>query len=135
MIVCNERKFVFIHNPKAFTLLLSAATAGFFLSYAMPVVATAINRLKGRWVPGPVSMGRWSGPVTYIAAVWIVAETVNIAWPRDAYGVWYLNWSVVIMAVVLGVIGLAVQAYVLRAGGEADRVAFAEPNVIDPVEA
>jgi amino acid transporter len=123
---------LFVHNPKAYTLLLSASTAGFFLSYSMPVVAAALTRLRRRWTPGPVSLGRLSAPVTYCAAVWIVAETVNIAWPRDAYsGVWYLNWSIVIMAVVLAVLGFVVQAYVLRPGGEAAEVAFAEPDVVD----
>jgi amino acid transporter len=127
---------LFVHNPKAYTLLLSASTAGFFLSYSMPVVAAAFDRLKRRWTPGPVSMGRWSGPVTYFAAVWIVAETVNIAWPRDVYaGVWYLNWSIVIMAAVLAILGFAVQAYVLRPGGDAAEAAFAEPDVVDVGEA
>ena len=127
---------LFVHNQNAFTLLLSASTAGFFLSYAMPVVATAFARLRRRWTPGPVSLGRWSGPVTYVAAIWIVAETVNIAWPRDAYaGVWYLNWSIVMMAVILGVLGFVVQAYILRPGGEAAEVAFSEPVVVDAEDA
>jgi amino acid transporter len=110
---------LFIHNPKVFTLLISASTAGFFLSYAMPVVGAAITRLMGRWTPGPVSMGRIGTAVTYLAAVWIVAETVNIAWPRNAYGVWYLNWGIVLATVVLGVIGGAVSAWVFRRGGMA----------------
>lgn len=123
---------LFVHNPKAYTLLLSASTAGFFVSYAMPVVAAAVDRLRHRWSPGPVSMGRWSGPVTYTAAIWISAETINIAWPRNAYaGVWYLNWSIVIMAVVLAALGFAVQTYVLRSGGDAAEIAFTEPVGLD----
>ena len=110
---------LFIHNPKVFTLLISASTAGFFLSYAMPVVGAAITRLMGRWTPGPVSMGRIGTAVTYLAAIWIVAETVNIAWPRNAYGVWYLNWGIVLATVVLGVIGGAVSAWVFRRDGAA----------------
>lgn len=122
---------LFIHNPKAYTLLLSASTAGFFVSYAMPVVAAAVSRLRGRWTPGPVSMGRIAGPVTIGAAIWMVAETVNIAWPRNSYGgVWYLNWGIVIMATFLGVVGAVVSAYVLRPGGEAATARFT-PVVAD----
>ncbi len=123
---------LFIHNPKAYTLLISASTAGFFISYAMPVVAGAITRLRGGWTPGPVSMGRIAAPVTYMAAIWMVAETINIAWPRNSYaGVWYLNWGIVIMAVVLGVIGAVVSTYVFRPGGQASRAHFA-PVATDP---
>ena len=97
----------FISFSKIYTLLLSFSTAGFFISYAMPILGLVYVRLKGRWTPGPVSMGRWSGPVTYITAFWIVAETINIAWPRNLNnGVWYLNWGIILMSAVLGVIGL-----------------------------
>jgi amino acid transporter len=123
---------LFIHNPKAFTLLLSAATAGFFVSYAMPVVSAAVARLRGRWTPGPVSMGRAAATVTYFAAVWMIAETVNIAWPRNSYaGVWYLNWGIVIMTVGLGIVGALVCAFVFRPGGEAATARFT-PVVTDP---
>jgi amino acid transporter len=115
----------FIHNANAFTLLLSAATAGFFVSYALPVVGAAVTRLRGGWSPGPVSMGRWAAAVTYFAAIWMVLEIINIAWPRNTYGgVWYLNWGIVIVTVVLGVIGVAVSAYVFRPGGEARATQF-----------
>lgn len=57
----------FISFSKIYTLLPSVSTGGFFLSSAMPIVALACMRLTRRWAPGPVSMGRWSGPVAYIA--------------------------------------------------------------------
>ncbi len=121
----------FIHNANAFTLLLSGATAGFFVSYALPVVGAAVTRLRGGWSPGVVSMGKWSAPVTYFAAVWMIVEIINIAWPRNTYGgVWYLNWGIVLVIVVLGVIGAAVSAYVFRPGGDALASSF-EPVVAD----
>ncbi len=64
----------FISFSKIYTLLLSFSTAGFFISYAMPIVGLVYVRLQRRWTPGPVSMGRWSAPVSYIAAVSIVAS-------------------------------------------------------------
>jgi amino acid transporter len=122
---------VFIHNPNVFTLLLSGATAGFFVSYALPVVAAAVTRLRGGWTPGPVSMGKAAAAVTYLAAVWMIAEIINIAWPRNTYGVWYLNWGIVLVIVVLGVLGALVSAYVFRPGGEAATAHFT-PVVSDP---
>ncbi len=120
---------LFIHNPKAYTLLLSASTAGFFISYLVPVVGAAFNRAKGRWSPGPVSMGRFGAFITYTAAIWITAETINIAWPRDVYGVWYLNWGVILAAIVLGLLGWAVSAYVFRRNSDAVLAHFEEPQV------
>jgi amino acid transporter len=107
---------LFISTSKIYSLLLSFANAGFYISYALPVVAAAYVRMKGRWEPGPVSMGRWGTPVTYVAAVWIVAETVNIAWPRPLTGVWYLDWGLLIMTGALGVAGVAICAWVFRPG-------------------
>ena len=121
----------FIHNANAITLLLSGATAGFFVSYALPVVGAAITRLRGRWTPGAVSMGKAAATVTYFAAIWMVAEIINIAWPRNTYGgVWYLNWGIILAIVVLGAIGVLVSAYVFRPGGDAVSARF-EPVVAD----
>ena len=123
---------VFIHNNNVFTLLLSGATAGFFVSYALPVVGAAITRLRGGWSPGPVSMGKAAATVTYFAAIWMVVEIVNIAWPRNTYGgVWYLNWGIILAIAVLGVVGVMVSTYVFRPGSDASSARF-EPVVIDP---
>jgi amino acid transporter len=119
----------FISFSKIYTLLLSFSTAGFFISYALPIVALAYVRLRRRWTPGPVSMGRWSGPVTYIAAGWIVAESINIAWPRNLNnGVWYLNWGIIIMSGVLGVIGLVMCARIFRNPAHPTNAAGAVPQ-------
>ena len=115
--VCIAAPLPFISFSKIYTLLLSFSTAGFYISYAMPILALAYVRLRKRWVPGPVSMGRWGGPVTFIAAVWIVFETVNVAWPRDFNPQWWLNWGLIIMSVVLGVIGLVLCNRIFRRRG------------------
>lgn len=105
---------LFISTSKIYTLLLSFANAGFYISYALPVLGAVYVRWRGRWTPGPVSMGRWSAPVTYLAAVWIVFETINIAWPRPANGAWYLNWGLIIMTGILGAAGIGICAWVFR---------------------
>jgi amino acid transporter len=105
---------LFISTSKVYALLLSFGNAGFYLSFALPVVAVALVKMRGQWTPGAYSLGGWSKPITYVAAVWIVLETVNIAWPRDLYGVWYLNWGLIIMTAVIGVVGLAVMSWVFN---------------------
>ena len=107
----------FISFSKIYTLLLTFATAGFYISYALPVLALAYIRLRGRWVPGPVSMGRWGAPVTYAASVWIVAQSINIAWPRKLNSEWYLNWGIVLTTAVLGAIGYVLSTRIFRASG------------------
>jgi amino acid transporter len=104
----------FISFSKIYTLLLSFSTAGFFISYAMPILGLVYVRMRGRWTPGPVSMGRWSGPVTYVAAVWIVAESINIAWPRHLNPQWYLNWGIILMSAILGAIGFVMCTRIFR---------------------
>jgi amino acid transporter len=103
---------LFISTSKVYALLLSFGNAGFYISFALPVVALAWKKQRGQWSPGGYTLGRLSKPVTYVAAVWIVLESVNIAWPRDLYGVWYLNWGLLIMTAVIGIVGVAVMSWV-----------------------
>ena len=77
-------------------------------------------------------MGKAAATVTYFAGIWMVAEIINIAWPRNTYGgVWYLNWGIVLVIAVLGVVGALISAFVFRRGGEAVTARF-EPAVNDP---
>ena len=108
---------LFISTSKIYTLLLSFANIAFYLSYAMPVLGAVYLRQKGMWQPGHFSLGRWSKPITYIAAIWLVFECVNIAWPRPANPQWYLNWGVLIMMALLGLLGIVVSSYIFRPNG------------------
>ncbi|MDX6324725.1 MAG: hypothetical protein QOK15_1079 [Nocardioidaceae bacterium] len=102
---------LFISTSKVYTLLLSFGNAGFYISFALPIVAMAIVKMRGEWRPGGYTLGRLSKPISYVAAVWIVFQTINIAWPRDLYGVWYLNWGLVIMTAIMALLGAAVMAW------------------------
>ncbi|MEI7779456.1 MAG: APC family permease [Actinomycetes bacterium] len=118
-----------LRSPKAYTLLLNASTAGIFASYLLPVVAAAVYRRRGRWTPGPVSMGKFGTTVTYVAAFWITLETINIAWPRNSYaGNTLFNWSIVLAIVVLGALGWIISSFVFRSGAEA-MTAELEPDL------
>jgi amino acid transporter len=96
---------VFFGTTKAFALLVSFASFGFILSYYLPIVGLAYRRLR-RSVDLAGTWGeRWIGVVTAVAVVWLTAEIVNLVWPRAVTGDWYLNWGVLIMTGVLGIVG------------------------------
>lgn len=85
--------FVF-SGPGVFATLISFCTAGFFLSFMFPTFAALVYRLRNAWVPGEFSAGRFGLPNNILAAVWLVAASVNVGWPRTPDSAWYENWSV-----------------------------------------
>jgi amino acid transporter len=96
---------VFFGSTKGFALLVSFASFGVILSYYLPVAGLAYRRLRrsidltGTWGE------RWIGIVLAVAVIWLTAEIVNLVWPRAVSDEWYLNWGVLIMTGILGVIG------------------------------
>lgn len=113
---------LFISTSKVYTVLISFTNAGFYTAFALPVLGAAYVRLRGKWRPGPWSLGRWGSPLTYLAAVWLLAEIVNIAWPRaELYGSGYLSWSVLLMMGILAAAGLAINLWMFRDGGRHTR--------------
>jgi amino acid transporter len=110
---------VLLAGSDLYSVLVNFTTIGFYIAFGVPVVGAALSHIRGTWAPGAFSLGRWSAPVTYAAVVWVVFETVNIAWPRPIPGApWYVAWSMVITTVVLGAIGIVIYLYV-RGGIEA----------------
>ena len=109
-----------------YTLMVNFTTGGFYLAFLFPLVGALVVQLRGHWVAGPFSLGRWTLPVTVAAVAWATLEFLNISWPRPAYPQRYLDWSVWIAIAVLSVVGAAVYAGVrsrisVDAHGDADR--------------
>ena len=70
--------------------------------------------------------------------VWLTAEIVNLVWPRPVYSEWYLNWGVLIMTGVLGVLGGLICLWSFRPGAPATLLAQAQrpaPAVAEAEEA
>jgi amino acid transporter len=86
--------------------LVNFTTGGFYIGFGLPVLAALAARRAGRFTPGPWNLGRWGYAVTATAAVWVVFELINIAWPRATDLPWYQEYGVVLMIVVIGVLGL-----------------------------
>ena len=99
-------------SENVYLTLISMATGGFYISFALPVVAALIVKLRGRWEPGAWNLGRFSMLVAVVASVWVVFEYFNIAWPRAEGVPWYQDWAVFVMTAIVGVLGVAAYLFV-----------------------
>jgi len=101
--------FVLIAGTKFYNVLVNFNIIGFYIAFGVPVIGAAIARLTGKWRPGPFNLGRWGAPVTYLASLWIIFETINVAWPRTQPDQpWYINWASVLTTAGLAVLGLVI---------------------------
>ncbi|MBJ7337378.1 amino acid permease [Mycolicibacterium sp.] len=107
--------FILLAGSQFYNILVNFNIIGFYIAFGVPVIGAAIARLTGTWKPGPFNLGRFGAPVTYLASVWIIFETVNVAWPRTQPGQpWFINWASVLTTAVLGVVGVAIYLTVRR---------------------
>lgn len=104
----------FLTGSNVYSVLVGFVIGGWYLTFAMVLIAAVIVRRRGVWKPGPWSLGRASLPILVLALLWAVFETINISWPREILSGpdWWLQWSVVIVTVVLGALGALVYATV-----------------------
>lgn len=101
--------FLLLVGSELYNVLVNFSVMGPYIAFAVPVFAAAAVRLSGRWKPGKFTLGRWGAPVTYGAAIWLAFQVTNVLWPRDVPGQpWYIDWSMVISLVSLGVVGAVV---------------------------
>jgi amino acid transporter len=107
--------FILLAGSQFYNILVNFNIIGFYIAFGVPVIGAAIARLTGKWKPGPFNLGRWGAPVTYLASLWIIFETVNVAWPRTQPGQpWFINWASVLTTAVLAVVGIAIYLTVRR---------------------
>jgi len=99
-------------SEDVYLTLISMATGGFYISFALPVVAATITRLRGRWQPGEWTLGRWGMLVSVTASVWVVFEYFNIGWPRAEGVPWYQDWAVFVMTGIVGALGVLAYLFV-----------------------
>ncbi|WP_197381769.1 APC family permease [Mycolicibacterium mengxianglii] len=96
-------------SEQIYTLLVTFVTAGFFLSFAFPIVGLAISKVRGTWDRSePTFLGRAGHVAGWLALAWVIAETVNVLWPRT--GEPLVDWAPFIVTAVLFVVGLIVRA-------------------------
>jgi amino acid transporter len=91
-----------------YSTLVSFSVAGFYVAFALPILALMVALYKGSWKFGAVKLKGWAKPVVTIAAAWAVFEAVNISWPRNPQLEWYQNYAVLIAVVVVAIVGLVI---------------------------
>ena len=101
-------------GSQVYAILVGYTIGGWYLTFAMVLLAALIARRRGTWEVGPFTLGRWSLTVGIAALAWAVFETINVAWPREAVSGpdWYLQWAVVLVVALLAVIGWIVYSSV-----------------------
>ena len=108
--------FVLLSLTDIFAVLLACTVALVYIAYSFPVLAAAYAHVRGRWRNGSFHVGWATGPTIYLAAAWVVFETVNVSWPRSVGAHWYENWIVPIMVAGLAMSGILVRQLLNRRG-------------------
>lgn len=111
-----------------YTVMVNFTTGGFYLAFLFPLVGALIAQLRGRLPKAAFNLGSIGLPLTAVATLWALFEFFNISWPRAVYpGQRYLDWSVWLAVVILGLIGAGIFAAV--------RSSMLATSVIDAEEA
>jgi amino acid transporter len=117
-------------SEDVYVTLISMATGGFYISFALPVLGATWTRLKGRWQPGVFSLRRWGLIVAIAASIWTVFEYINIAWPRAEGVPWYQDWAVIVMTGIVLALGIVVYLTVRRKVHAAEDRLEADPDAV-----
>jgi amino acid transporter len=99
-----------ISATDVYSVLVTFTAGGYYLAFLFPLVTGLVARLRGRWEPGPWTLGVFSTPVAVLAVLWAGFAFLNIVWPRHISESWYINWA---FFVAMGVI-LALGAVIRR---------------------
>ncbi|WP_443693655.1 APC family permease [Pseudomonas protegens] len=118
-------------NATAVGTLIAFGSGGFFMVFLIVIGCALVHRLRGRWRPdaGVFNLGRWGLPVNLAAFVWLLFESVNVAWPRESLAPpgapWFQVWAVVLVFSTLAVLGLIymvlAKPYLRRDSSASDR--------------
>lgn len=85
----------------ALAIVVSFATAVYYLAFLAPVVAVMILRIRRKWHPeGTWNMPRIGVVINVLACIWLIFEFINISFPRDAGLPIWQEWAVVIGFIV-----------------------------------
>lgn len=90
---------------KVLTVLVDFATGAYYVGFLFPIVAVVVVMVRDRRSLPP-TIDRRTQLIAVAALVWLVAELVNIAWPRQPGLPWYEDYAVVVGSGALGVVGL-----------------------------
>lgn len=72
-------------NADAMGTMIRFGTGGLYIVFTLVVASVVIAKMTGRWDAWRVNNAneeRWFSVTSWVALVWLVFETINIAWPR-----------------------------------------------------
>ena len=89
----------------AVATIISFASAGIYMAFQMLVLGALFARAKG-WMPaGPFTLGRFGWAINVVALVYGVSAIVDMTWPRSPNDPWYSNYSMIVTAAAVLVLG------------------------------
>jgi amino acid transporter len=90
----------YLWNSTSFTAITSIATIGLYISYGLPILLRRIH--PENFERGPWHLGKWSGPIGWIAVVWVALITVLFCLPEVSPVTWdTFNYAPIAVGVVL----------------------------------
>jgi amino acid transporter len=93
--------------------LISFSSVGFFISFLFPILGVAIARARGNWHDDKdLYLGRAGRVIMWLALFWLFFQIVNVAWPRESGSGWLTDWSTIIGALGIAILGVIVEAWV-----------------------
>jgi amino acid transporter len=126
-----------ISATDVYSVLVTFTAGGYYLAFLFPLVTGLVARLRGKWVPGPWSLGKFGTPVAAVAVLWVGFEFVNIVWPRTVSESWWMNWAFFVAMgaiLALGAVIVKVLKVGQRSSGQATRQSDpTDESVSEPV--
>ncbi|ETS82667.1 hypothetical protein PFICI_04543 [Pestalotiopsis fici W106-1] len=121
---------IYIGSYTGFNTVVSISTQGFYISYAMPLVARLMSEIGSDAKPmrhPKYSLGRWSLPINLFGAVFLIVASISFSFPSEGpVTADNMNYSSAAIAVIM-LISLATWV----CGG---RKNYSIPNFIDIID-
>jgi amino acid transporter len=80
MVNNRQKKLQSLGSLVAFQAMVSIATVGLYISYALPVLFR-VTLARKCFVPGPFSLGRYGVMVGWVAVLWVATISVLFSLP------------------------------------------------------
>jgi amino acid transporter len=103
--VCVVTAFVLALWSRAYSVIVSISTIGFYVSYGIPIFLALRARGSGRLARGPWHIGCWSTAANVVAVAWIAFTSVLFVLPPNELtgytfagalallGIYYFAWA------------------------------------------
>ncbi|MDB4969274.1 MAG: amino acid transporter [Myxococcales bacterium] len=81
--VCVATAFVLAIWSRAYNVIVSISTIGFYVSYGIPILLALRARRRGALERGPWHVGKWSTSINLVAVIWIAFITILFMLPPN----------------------------------------------------